>query len=127
VPINSAFSLIKSMTVKSAGKTVYEADNIQKVIFITNVLDYSDDSARGVAKSQFWNLDSDATNVTAAVTTNFGIRQRGLLSHGGAAVETHSSQRVIRSSKNCLTGFCPQCRLSLKLCRNDFSERWYWA
>lgn len=56
VPINSAFSLIKSMTVKSAGKTVYEADKIQKVIFITNVLDYSDDYARSVAKVRFGTL-----------------------------------------------------------------------
>ena len=87
-PINSAFSLIKSMTVKSAGKTVYEADTIHKVIFIKNLLDYSDDYARSVAKSQFWYLDSDATNVTAAAETNPGIRARGLLSHGGATVET---------------------------------------
>jgi len=38
-PINSAFSLIKSMTVKSAGKLVYEADNIHKVVFMKNFLD----------------------------------------------------------------------------------------
>ena len=87
-PVNSAFSLIKSMTVKSAGKVVYEAVDIHKAIFIKNLLDYSDDYARSVAKSQFWYLDSDATNVTAAAATNLGIRQRGLLSHGGATVET---------------------------------------
>jgi len=87
-PINSAFSLVKSMTVRSAGKTVYEADNIHKAIFIKTLLDYSDDYARSVAKSQFWYLDSDATNVTAAAASNSGIRQRGLLSHGGATVET---------------------------------------
>ena len=73
-PINSAFSLIKSMTVKSAGKTVYEAADIHKAIFIKNLLDYSDDYARSVAKSQFWYLDSDATNVTAIGATNSGIR-----------------------------------------------------
>ena len=87
-PINSAFSLIKTMTVKSAGKPVYEADSIHKVIFIKNMLDYSDDYARSVAKSPFWYLDSDATNVTAAAATNPGIRARGVLSHGGATVET---------------------------------------
>ena len=87
-PINCAFSLIKSMTVKSAGKLVYEADSIHKVIFIKNLLDYSDDYARSVAKSQFWYLDSDATNVTVAAATNLGIRARGVLSHGGATVET---------------------------------------
>jgi len=41
-----------------------------------------------VTKSQFWYLDNDATNVTAATATNMGIRQRGLLSHRGATVET---------------------------------------
>ena len=76
------------MTVKSAGKILYEADNIHKVIFIKNLLDYSDDYARSVAKSQFWYLDTDATNVTAAAATNTGIRQRGTLSHGGLTVET---------------------------------------
>ena len=88
-PINSAFTLIKSMTVKSAGKILYEADNIHKVIFIKNLLDYSDDYARtGVATSQFWYLDTDATTVTAAAVTNPGIRQRGALWHGGEMVET---------------------------------------
>ena len=86
-PINSAFSLIKSLTVKSAGKPVYEADNIHKVIFIKNLLDYSD-YAKSAAKSQFWYLDNDATNVTAAAATNLGARARGLLSHGGATAET---------------------------------------
>ena len=50
-PINSSFSLIKSMTVISAGKLVYEAHNLHKVLFIKNLLDYSDDYARSVAKS----------------------------------------------------------------------------
>jgi len=44
-PINGSFSPIKRMTVRSAGKNVYEADNIHKVIFIKNLLDYSDDYA----------------------------------------------------------------------------------
>ena len=33
-PVNGSFSLIKSMTVKSAKKSVYEANDIHKVIFI---------------------------------------------------------------------------------------------
>jgi hypothetical protein len=115
-PINNAFSLIKSMTVKSAGKTVYEADSLHNVIFIKNLLDYSDDYARSVAKSQFWYLDKDATNVTAAGTTNLGIRERGLLSHGAQRLKLSSPSTVIRSSKNCLTDFCLQCNLSLRLC-----------
>ena len=41
-----------------------------------------------MAKSQFWYLDIDATNVTAAAGTNTGIKSRGALSHGGEIVET---------------------------------------
>jgi len=73
--------------VKSAGKPVYGADNIHKVIFIKNLLDYSDDYARSAAKSQFWYLDNDATNVTSDAATNLGICARGLLSHGGLTTE----------------------------------------
>ena len=63
-PINGSFSLIKSLKVISAGKKLYEADDIHKGIFIKNLLDFSDDFSRSVAKSQFWYLDSDATTVT---------------------------------------------------------------
>lgn len=73
----------------SAGKIVYEAGDIHKVIFIRNLLDYSDDYARIVAKRQLWYLDNDATNVTAAAATNTaGTRPRGFFSQGGATVET---------------------------------------
>jgi len=51
-------------------------------------LDYSNDYARSVAKSQFWYLDTDATDQTAAAGTNAGSKARGALSHGGATVET---------------------------------------
>ena len=62
-PIGS-FSLIKSLNLKSAGKTLYEANDIHKVIFIKNLLDFSDDYSRRLAKNQFWYIDSDATTET---------------------------------------------------------------
>ena len=74
--------------VKSAGKNIYNVDNIHKLIFIKNLLDFSDDFARSGAKKQFWYLDTDNSNVTAAAATNQGIRQRGLLAHAGLTVET---------------------------------------
>ena len=86
--INGSFSLIKSLNLKSAGKTLYEANNIHKVIFIKNLLDFSDDFSRSVAKNQFRYLDSDASTVTADAATNAGMRARALLSHGGATVQT---------------------------------------
>ena len=45
-PINSSFSLIRSLKLKSAGKMLYEAENIHKGIFIKNLLDFSDDFSR---------------------------------------------------------------------------------
>ena len=87
-PIKSCLSLIKSLNLKSAGKTLYEANNIHKVIFIKKLLDFSDDFSRSVAKNQFWYLDSDATTVTADAATNASMREKALLSHGGAAVQT---------------------------------------
>ena len=87
-PINGSFSLIKSLNLKSAGKTLYEANNIHKVIFIKNLLAFSDDFSRSVAKNQFWYLDSDATTVTDDNASNVGMRARALLSHGGQTVQT---------------------------------------
>ena len=83
-PINGSFSLIPKVTVKSSGKNVYEADGANKAIFIKNLLDFSDDFSRSVAKSQFWYLDSDDTKLTTDAETNTGIRQGALLSQGGA-------------------------------------------
>jgi len=87
-PINGSFSLIRSLKLNSAGKKLYEADNIHKGIFIKNLLDFSDDFSRSVAKNQFWCLDSDATTVTDNNATNLGMRARALLSHGGNMVQT---------------------------------------
>jgi len=59
-----------------------------KLIFIKNLLDFSDDFSRSVAEEQFWYLDTDATTVTDANATNLGMRERALLSHGGQMVQT---------------------------------------
>ena len=88
-PINGSFSLINKLTVKSSGKNIYNADNIHKLVFIKNLLDFSDDFARSGAKKQFWYLDTTDSNVVAAATnTNLGIRQRALLAQGGLTVQT---------------------------------------
>ena len=87
-PINGSFSLIKKLKVSSSGKILYEADNIHKGIFIKNLLDFSDDFSRSVAKNHFWYLDSDATTETDGNATNVGMRARALLSQGGLMVQT---------------------------------------
>ena len=87
-PINGSFSLIKSLKVFSSGKKLYEASDIHKGVFIKNLLDFSDDFSRSVAKNQFWYLDSDATTDTDGNASNTGMRARALLSHGGLMVQT---------------------------------------
>jgi len=87
-PINGSFSLIRSLNLKSAGKTLYQANNIHKVIFIKSLLDFSNDFSRTVAENQFWYLDSDATTMTADNATNAGMQARALLSHDGTTVKT---------------------------------------
>ena len=48
--INGAHSLINHLMIKSAGKIVYDTNNLHKVTFVKNLLEYSDDFSRSVAK-----------------------------------------------------------------------------
>ena len=74
--INGAHSLIK-MTIKSAGKIVYDTSNLHKVIFVKNLLQYSDDFSRSVAKNSFWYLDSiDYTVITDGNGDELGYKTR---------------------------------------------------
>ena len=59
----------------SAGKIVYDTDNLHNVTFTKNLLEYSDDYSRSVAKNSLWYLDTD--NTTA--NTNTGFEPRRLL------------------------------------------------
>ena len=87
-PINSSFSLIKNMIVRSAGKNIYEANDVCKVISIKNVVEYSDDYARTVAKDEFWYLDTSNSTVVDNTATNNGIVARRLLAKGNKTVKT---------------------------------------
>ena len=73
--INGGHSLIGHMMIKSAGKIVYDTDNLHKVTFVKNLLEYSDDYSRSVAKDSLWYLDTDATTAN----TNTGFQSRKLL------------------------------------------------
>ena len=73
--INGSHSLIRHMVIKSSGKIVYESDNLHRITNVKNLLEYSDDYSRSVAKNSFWYLDSDNT----AVDTNLGFEQRRIL------------------------------------------------
>ena len=79
--INNSHSLIKHLMIKSAGKIVYDTDNLHNVTFVKNLLEYSDDYSRSVAKNSLWYLDTDAT--TAA--ENVGFEARRLITQAGNA------------------------------------------
>ena len=61
--------------IKSAGKIVYDTDNLHNVTFVKNLLEYSDDYSRSVGKNSLWYLDTD--NATAK--TNNGFESRRVL------------------------------------------------
>ena len=46
--INGSHSLISDIMIKGAGKIVYDTDNLHKVTFVKNLLEYSDDYSRSV-------------------------------------------------------------------------------
>ena len=81
--INGAHSLINQMTIRSAGKIVYDTSNLHKVTFVKNLLEYSDDYSRTVAKNSLWYLD---TSDTAVLADNTGFAGRQLLTRGNKNV-----------------------------------------
>ena len=81
--INGSHSLIKHMVIKSSGKIIYDTDNLHLVTFAKNLLEYSDDYARSVAKNSLWYLDTDATSDD----TNLGLEGRRLLTAGRNLVD----------------------------------------
>ena len=46
--INSAHSLIKHLMIKSAGKIVYDTDNVHNITLVKNLLEYSDEQIFGI-------------------------------------------------------------------------------
>ena len=71
--INGSHSLIKQIKIKSTSKLIYDSDDLHKVTFVKNLLEYSDDFSRTVGKRSFWYLDTDAT--TANTNTGFEARR----------------------------------------------------
>ena len=125
-PINGSFSLIKNMRVSSAGTNFTESNNIHKVIFIKNLLDYSNDYSGTVAKDQFWYLDNvDETTVTDANATNLGMRARALLSHGGKIVETKIPLNRYSFFENLSEALLPPMKIEFEITLQDDEELIY--
>ena len=76
--INGSHSLIKHMVVKSSTKIIYDTDNLHFMTFAKNLLEYSDDYSRTVAKNSLWYLDLvDSHEIRPAQATyNAGIYAR---------------------------------------------------
>ena len=72
--INGSHSFIKHLAIKSGGKIIYDTDSLHLVTFVKNLLEYSDDYSRSVAKNSFWYLDTDTTAVDAD-NTGFALRR----------------------------------------------------
>ena len=94
--INGSHSLIRHMVIKSSGKIVYESDNLHRITNVKNLLEYSDDYSRSVAKNSFWYLDTDRSTAN----TNTGFEARKLLTQrigegGGAANASKSINEMI--------------------------------
>ena len=73
--INGAHSLISHMMIKSAGKIVYDTNNLHKVTFVKNLIEYSDDFSRSVATNSLWYLDTNSVMTNADDNTGFDARK----------------------------------------------------
>ena len=71
------------MVIRSAGKIIYDTDNLHLVTFAKNLLEYSDDYARSILKNSLWYLDTADSTVAAA---NPCLEARRLLTADSADV-----------------------------------------
>ena len=124
--INGSHSLIRHMVIKSSGKIVYESDNLHRITNAKNLLEYSEDYSRSVAKNSFWYLDSD--NTTA--NTNIGFEARRILTQavnndgGGGAKSINETIPLNRYSffQELERKMLPPMQLTIELTLNEDSE-----
>ena len=124
--INGSHSLIKHMVIKSSGKIVYESDNLHRITNVKNLLEYSDDYSRSVAKNSFWYIDTDSTTAN----TNLSFEARRILSQanaddgGGGARIINEMIPLNRYSffQELERKMLPPMQLTIELTLNDDSE-----
>ena len=125
--INGSHSLIKHMVIKSSGKIVYESDNLHRITNVKNLLEYSDDYSRSVAKNSFWYIDTDSTTAP----TNLGFEARRILSQANADDGGGGGARIINEMiplnrysffQELERKMLPPMQLSIELTLNDDSE-----
>ena len=124
--INGSHSLIKHMVIKSSGKIVYESDNLHRITNVKNILEYSDDYSRSVAKNSFWYIDTDSTTAN----TNLGFEARRILTQavenngGGGAKSINEMIPLSRYSffQELERNMLPPMQLTIELTLNEDSE-----
>ena len=124
--INGSHSLIKHMNIKSSGKIVYESDNLHRITNVKNLLEYSDDYSRSVAKNSFWYIDTDLTTAN----TNLGFEARRILTQavnnngGGGAKSINEMIPLNRYSffQELERKMLPPMQLTIELTLNEDSE-----
>ena len=124
--INGSHSLIRHMVIKSSGKIVYESDNLHRITNAKNLLEYSEDYSRSVAKNSFWYLDSDDT----IANTNIGFEARRILTQavnndgGGGAKSINETIPLNRYSffQELERKMLPPMQLTIELTLNEDSE-----
>ena len=124
--INGSHSLIRHMVIKSSGKIVYESDNLHRITNVKNLLEYSDDYSRSLAKNSFWYLDSDGTTAD----TNSGFEARRILTQaaqnnaGGGPRSINETIPLNRYSffQELEKKMLPPMQLSIELTLNEDAE-----
>ena len=116
--INGSHSLKRHMVIKSSGKIVYESDNLHRITNAKNLLEYSDDYSRSVAKNSFWNLDTDGTTAN----TNTGFEARRLLTTGAKSINEMIPLNRYSFFEKLERSMLPPMQLTIELTLNDDSE-----
>ena len=116
--INGSHSLIRHMVIKSSGKIVYESDNLHRITNAKNLLEYSDDYSRSVAKNSFWYLDTDGTTTD----DNTGYEARRLLTTGAKSINEMIPLNRYSFFEKLERSMLPPMQLTIELTLNDDSE-----
>ena len=86
--VNGIHSLIKDISVKVGDKKVYDCNDVNHSVNITNFLEYSHSYAEITAKNEFYYLDTSraAEEKTAQAAYNKGFHQRKTVLGASAVV-----------------------------------------
>jgi len=90
--INGSHSFNKHLMIESGSKIIYDTNNLHLVTFVKNLLEYSDDYSRSVAKNSFWYLVTGATAVDAQ---NTGFKARRALTSNRKEVNVKNSTQSV--------------------------------